>query len=73
LEVVITDWPAHILTEEIDKLVAERQNDIDERGKSAYSHHVHLRTAEKIDVYQQLCLNWKHFINYLWKELRSDA
>lgn len=58
-ETVITSWPPRITKEELDRLNAEMDREY-------YSLSPRLETAEKIDIYQQVMLNWEHFINYLW-------
>lgn len=69
-EVVITDWPTHITVEELNRLQKELDGHTAAYGHPPYALSVGLRVAEKIDVYDQIMLNWDIFINYLWENLR---
>ena len=66
-EVVITSWPPYVESEEIDKLAREKE----ERLKSNYSGFrrstVCLSVEEKVDIYDQVMLNWDLFIKYVWE------
>ena len=67
-EVVITDFPPHITPEEIERLTAERDEHIAKYGNPQYSHSVRVKNALKIDVYEQIMINWEHFLDYVWNE-----
>lgn len=58
-EVIITSWPPHIDKNELDRLVKEKEN-------VKYCAYVNLDVERKVDVYEQIMLNWDVFINYLW-------
>lgn len=58
-KIVITSWAPYIDNKELDRLNAEREN---YRKRSYY---VNLETAKKIDVYNQLHLNWERFVDYV--------
>ena len=64
-EVVITSWPPYVDGQEIDRLVAERQERIDKWG-NFYRTSVCPTVGEKIDIYDQVMMNWDIFIKYLW-------
>jgi len=64
-EIVLTSWPPYVEADEVDRLVEEKQKRISE-GHHFYRENVRLSTETKIDVYDQIRLNWKKFINYLW-------
>ena len=68
-EVIITDWPAHIEVVEVTRLERERDEYFGRYNKLPYSLGVNLKVAEKIDVYDQIMLNWEIFIDYLWNNL----
>lgn len=55
-EVIITSWPPHIEKEEFERLTKE---DI------RYRTWVNLSMGEKIDVYNQVMINWEAFKLYL--------
>lgn len=58
-EIVITSWPPYISKKEIDKIIEEEKN-------CKYRTNVNLEVGSKIDIYQQLKLNWEHFVDYVW-------
>ena len=65
-EVVVTSWPPYVESEEIDRLVAEREDHIKKWG-NFYRENVNPSIGEKIDVYTQVKMNWNIFIKYLWE------
>ena len=67
-EVIITSWPPFVESEEIDRLVQEREERIEKWGEF-YRTDVRLNTATKIDVDDQLKINWVQFMDYLWNNL----
>ena len=71
-EVIITDWPTHIEVEEVTRLERERDEYFGRYNRVPYSLCVNLKVAEKVDVYDQVMLNWNIFIDYLWKGLRHE-
>ena len=62
-EVVITSFPPRIDENEIKRL----RSDSFPHGTS-----VKLETGSKIDVYNQLQLNWDQFVSYVWGVSNSD-
>ena len=68
-EVVITSWPPYISKEELVKLSYEQDRYYNEYSKFQVRHNVSLTTTRKIDIYEQLQLNWKQFINYVYCEV----
>ena len=60
-EVVITSWAPHIDNKELDRLNAER-----EKYSQYRLHNVNLDVGEKIDIYDQLLLNWEQFAESVW-------
>ena len=66
-EVVLTSFPPYIDKKELDRLNSEYEN-----FNTMYGHYplridVCPETYEKIDIYQQLHLNWDVFVNYVWR------
>ena len=72
-EVIITDWPTHISIDEFDRIKSEIQKYENWRGHKPYSTGVNLPVAEKIDVYDQVKLNWSAFVDYTWYTLKAKA
>lgn len=69
-EIVITDWPPHITNEELNKLNLEQEQHYQQSGSYAYSNIFSPAVGKKVDVYDQVNLNWNVFIDYLWNNLR---
>lgn len=57
-EVVVTSFPPRIGASEIQRI----RNDSYPYGTS-----VNLKTGSKVDVYNQLQLNWDQFVGYVWR------
>lgn len=72
-EVVITDWPTHVSVEEVERMSAEIVKYETDYGHKPYSTGVNLKVAEKIDIYDQVRLNWLSFVNYVWFELEGKV
>lgn len=70
-EIFLTDWPPHISKEELARLNVEQEAHFKEYGVYPYGHAVGLTIAEKIDVYDQVMLNWNIFIDYVWENLKG--
>lgn len=58
-EIVITSWIPHIDNKELDRLNSEREK------HRSYSYYVDLDIGEKVDIYDQLHLNWEQFVKYV--------
>ena len=69
-EIILTSWPTFMSIENFEKTKAEYEaakKIHEENGwKGPYHIHPYLDTEEKIDVYEQVMMNWIPFINYLW-------
>ena len=70
-EVIITDWPTHVSVEEVERMSAEIARYEADYGHRPYSIGVNLKVAEKIDIYDQVRLNWEAFVNYVWFALEG--
>ena len=71
-EIILTDWPPHMKTEELSKLNSEVDKYQKDYGHDPYSITVNLSTAEKIDVYDQVMMNWNIFLDYAWENLKGE-
>lgn len=56
-EVVITSFPPYISRKEADRIASEDFN---------IRTHVNLERGSKVDIYDQLKMNWDKFISYIW-------
>lgn len=71
-EIILTDWPPHMKTEELSKLNSDVDKYQKDYGHDPYSITVNLSTAEKIDVYDQVMMNWNIFLDYAWENLKGE-
>lgn len=69
-EIILTSWPPYVENKEIDRLVAEREEHNKKYNKDPIRSLVELTVAEKVDIYNQIMLNWDIFINYIWANLK---
>ena len=69
-EIILTDWPTHIKLEELQRLNREVARHIEKYDKGPYSVAANLSVEEKIDVYDQVMMNWNIFIDYVWGNLK---
>lgn len=69
-EIVLTDWVPHITVIEFDRLSDELDSYRAKWDKNPYKLSVNLATGKKVDVWDQVQLNWNHFIDYLWNNLK---
>ena len=72
-EMIITDWPTHVSVTEVERMSAEIAKYEADYGHKPYSTGVNLKVAEKIDVYDQVMLNWEAFVNYVWFALEGKV
>lgn len=73
-EVVVTSWPPYINEKEFIRLNLERNERISKYGRFIRTD-ANIETSKKIDVYDQVMINWDVFIRYLWikRELIKKA
>ena len=64
-EIILTSWPPYVEADAIDKVVKERDEHI-KQYNNFYRNIIKLEVAEKVDIYDQVLLNWDIFIEYLW-------
>ena len=69
-EIVLTDWVPHITIAEFDRLADELEGYRAKWDKNPYKLFVNLATSKKVDVWDQVQLNWNHFIDYIWNNLK---
>lgn len=59
-EVIITSWPAYITVDEFNRIAKETE-------KAKYYINIAPAISDKVDIFDQLNLNWEAFIDYLLK------
>ena len=70
-ESVLTSWPPNVRLEELIRLNQEVKESQQKYGQEPYALTVSLTTSEKIDVYDQIVMNWNIFIDYAWENLKG--
>ena len=63
-EIVLTIWPPRIEEEELERLKEERETTTKE-GQHLYLQDVRLHVSKKVDIYEQVKMNWDAFVEYL--------
>ena len=66
-EITVSYYPSHIDKDEMERLVAEREQFYRENGRYPYSYDAECRGAKRVDVADQVRLNWDAFGNYVWE------
>ena len=69
MEVVITSWPPYIDENEYKRISKEREEHIEKRGNEPRILNICPTVGSKIDIYEQLMLNWDYFVDYVWNTL----
>lgn len=72
-EVVLTSWPPYLTKEELlltnDKFLKQ----CEKYGDKVCKVNIKPEIAEKIDIYQQVKLNWDVFVEYVWSNKATIA
>ena len=66
-EIVLTTWTPSIEREELLRLINEDKEHVEKWGSPAYRYTSNLSACEKIDVFDQLQLNWQLFKQYVFE------
>ena len=66
-EIVLTTWTPSIEREELLRLINEDKEYIEKWGSPAYRYTSNLSACEKIDIFDQLQLNWQLFKHYVFE------
>ena len=66
-EIVLTTWTPSIEREELLRLINEDKEHIEKWGSPAYRYTSNLSACEKIDIFDQLQLNWQIFKRYVFE------
>ena len=64
-EVIITSWPPYVNEKGFLRLNLKRNEHLVKYGRFIRTD-VNIEGEKKVDVYEQIMLNWDHFITYLW-------
>lgn len=71
-EVVVTSWPPFINIDDIEKLQKEVEDREKTWGSKPHKVNINPTVAEKIDIFQQLDMNWHVFADYVWDNISSS-
>lgn len=71
-EFIVTDTQPYIDRRELDSLISECYLQRSKADPPCRRSHVNLSNSDKIDVYDQLCLNWDEFADYVWSHAKSQ-
>ena len=63
--------PILISAEEIKRIAEEYQRRLESGENALDDIEVHPKKWRRIDVNQQLHINWEHFTNYVWNESKK--
>jgi len=66
METVITSWPCYIDKKELDRLNFEYEDYNKKYGHYPYKINVAPDVGEKIDVFDQVSMNWNVFVDYVY-------
>ena len=70
-EIVITSWPPHITTQELDKLNAEYEETLNKYNREPYRLYANLDVGKKVDIYEQVMMNYEAFVDYVWNHKKT--
>ena len=68
MEVVVASWPIYITLDGYDDITNDLNTYEKQYGKKPRVLNVSPEIGEKIDIYEQLMLNWDVFVNYIWEK-----
>ena len=71
-EVVITSWPVYINRAELGRLNTEYEEYNNKWGHYPYNINIVPNVGEKIDIYNQVMINFDIFVDMIWRE-KNDA
>lgn len=65
-EIILTSFPPYIVATQVEKLIKAKKEIEDKYGHTPKILSVNLEIGEKIDVFNQLFLNWDIFVSYVY-------
>lgn len=71
-EVIITPCISRISISELNRLNEEREKTLKKYNREPYSLYVNPDISEKIDIYEQVMLNWDLFVDYVWSHKKVN-
>lgn len=65
-EITVCSSPTYVENDSVEKLIDERDKFKRDNGKYPCVSYVKLKSAQKIDISDQLHLNWEAFVDYVY-------
>lgn len=70
-EVIITSWPAYITPDELNKINKSKEEFIKTHNKEKHRYLINPDVGIKIDIYEQVMMNFNIFIDYIWNNKKN--
>ena len=70
-EIVVTSWPPYMTLGEVSEVNKEIEKYENKYGHKPYIAHFSPAVGEKIDVYDQVMLNWDIFVEYVLNHIKE--
>lgn len=68
-EIVLTSWPPYIKTEDVYELVRDIQEQKEQYNTTPVRVCVNPTVARKVDIYEQIQMNWDVFVDYVYNNV----
>ena len=65
-EIVITSGPLYLTKETLIEANKNYLKDCEKWGREPYRISIAPDVAKKVDIYEQIMLNWETFVDYIW-------
>lgn len=72
-EIVITSWVPRISKKELERLNDSFKEDNEKYGREPASIWVEPNVFKKVDVYEQIALNFDIFVDYIWSHKKKQV
>ena len=72
-EVVISSWPVYINKEELNRINTEYEEYNNKWSHYPYKINISPDVGEKVDIYDQVMMNWHQFIEYVWGNKNNSS
>lgn len=67
MELVVASWPTYITIDELERALKDKKHYEINYNKTPNVLNISPSVYKKIDIYEQLMLNWDCFVNYIWE------
>jgi hypothetical protein len=66
MEVVVSSWPVYITVDEYNRITDELNQYKEKYHNTPRVLNISPHVSSKVDIYEQLLLNWDIFVDYIW-------